>query len=720
MNNKHNVEILAPVGNIEVLDAAISGGANAVYLAGKQYGARSFAGNFSDIELVEAIKKCHLYDIKVYVTINTVIFESEIDDCIKYIDFLYENDVDAIIVQDLGLASIVIKKYPSLSVHASTQVNAQTLEDVMILKKIGFKRVIMGREVSIDTIKHIKENVDIEIEAFVHGALCISYSGNCYFSLLEGGRSGNRGKCAQVCRLKHSFCGSEKYYLSPKDLCTINNINDISKYVDSLKIEGRMKSKEYVYNTVKAYAHALEGKNDIEELMYKVKTSFNRGFTRGFILNEKNSQITNVTQSNHLGVYIGNVVYSTNNNVQVKLSSKLLYNDSIRILGKKDDGITINQMYVKGKLVKEANPNDIVSIRTHHNLNIDDKVYLTKREENYLLPKILVEGKAYIEDDNFVFEVFDGKRLSVKKAKYEKTDKDLETRIKDQLLKVGSYPFSFSSIKMKAKGVYLPIKEINNLRRLALDELIELRQKRNYRYSTLQNDECITKIDNNTINDELLYIVSSKAQFDLLNKTCFTRYGDNENVCLQRVENTSINLNGNNRILFSNIGFLNKKDNYTLLSSIYNNVTNSYTVKLFNDLGVSCVGLSLELSKKNIFDLVKGYKKRYNTSPPVYVMVYGYYQMMYLKHCFVNKELKYNNLNCNGCLNKYLDDKYPLFRDKDCHLAVLYEKPVNLLDKVDELKEIGIKHFLVDYTIENDIRTLDEYRLVIDKYIGCY
>ena len=231
---KRNTEILSPAGDFDSLRAAISGGCNAVYLAGKMYGARSYAKNFTPDELIEAVKLCHLYNVKVYVTCNTICYEKEIEEVCKYIDFLYENDVDAVIVQDIGLASIIKHRYPNMDMHASTQINAQTLEDVKVLKRLGFSRVILGREVTIDEIKRISENVDIELEVFIHGALCISYSGNCYFSLLEGGRSGNRGKCAQPCRKIHTFNGKEKYFLSPKDLCTIDYVKEIPKYVDSL------------------------------------------------------------------------------------------------------------------------------------------------------------------------------------------------------------------------------------------------------------------------------------------------------------------------------------------------------------------------------------------------------------------------------------------------------------------------------------------------------
>ena len=251
------MEILAPVGSFEVLESAIAAGCDAVYLAGLNYGARAYATNFDSQNLIKAIRYAHSYGVKVYVTVNTLLFEDEIKDAIEFINFLYENDCDAVIIQDLGLASLIHSNFPSFDMHASTQINAQTLEDVKVLKDLGFKRVIMGREASLDEIKRIKENIDIEIEVFIHGALCMSYSGNCLFSSFEGGRSGNRGRCAQPCRKEYKFQNKKGYFLSPKDLCTIDEINEIAKYVDSLKIEGRMKSASYVYEVVKSYKEAL-------------------------------------------------------------------------------------------------------------------------------------------------------------------------------------------------------------------------------------------------------------------------------------------------------------------------------------------------------------------------------------------------------------------------------------------------------------------------------
>ena len=258
-------ELLAPAGSMESLKAAICAGCDAVYLSGKKYGARSFATNFDNDELIEAIKLCHLYGIKIYVTVNTLIFEDEVEEFLNYIDFLHVNNVDAIIIQDIGMVDLIRKTYPNLELHASTQMHIHNLEGVKLLEKLNIKRAVLARETSIDTIKKIKNNTNLELEIFVHGALCVSYSGQCLMSYLIGGRSGNRGACAGSCRLPYDVIRENKklnighYPLSMKDLNTLSNIDKlIDLNIDSIKIEGRMKRPEYVYIVVALYRKVID------------------------------------------------------------------------------------------------------------------------------------------------------------------------------------------------------------------------------------------------------------------------------------------------------------------------------------------------------------------------------------------------------------------------------------------------------------------------------
>ena len=217
-------ELLSPAGNMECLKVAIEAGCDAVYLGGYKFGARTFAGNFTNEEMIEAVNYAHLYGVKIYVTVNTIIYEDEVEEFMEYVDFLYKINVDALIIQDIGMFDLVRKTYPNFELHASTQMHLHNIEGIKLLDKLGVNRCVIARETDFNTIKNIKENIDMSLEVFVHGALCISYSGQCLMSSLIGGRSGNRGSCAGSCRLRYDFINNNKklneedYILSTKDL----------------------------------------------------------------------------------------------------------------------------------------------------------------------------------------------------------------------------------------------------------------------------------------------------------------------------------------------------------------------------------------------------------------------------------------------------------------------------------------------------------------------
>ena len=284
------IELLAPAGDMESLKAAIEAGCDAVYLGGDNFGARAFSKNFSNDELVEAINYAHLYGVKVYVTVNTLVYDSEVADFLKYIEFIHKNNVDAVLIQDLGMFDLVRKTFPNLELHASTQMHIHNLDGVKVMESLGIKRIVLARETNIQDIKNIVKNTKCEIEVFVHGALCISYSGQCLMSSLIGGRSGNRGKCAGSCRLRYDIMDTDgnvlntgKYPLSTKDLNSLEYVGElIDAHVSSLKIEGRMKSKEYVYKVVSIYRHAIDnyykyGKVIIDkDDMLELRKIFNR------------------------------------------------------------------------------------------------------------------------------------------------------------------------------------------------------------------------------------------------------------------------------------------------------------------------------------------------------------------------------------------------------------------------------------------------------------
>lgn len=282
INDKKNLpELLAPCGSPDALTAAVKAGADAVYLGGEEFNARINAHNFSNDELIEAIKQCHASGVRVYVTFNTLIYDREFYDAMKYAEFLYKNQVDALIVADMGL-SVQIKKYlPDFELHASTQLSGHNSCAAQYLAENGFSRMVCARELSAENIKKLIADSPIEIEMFIHGAMCVSHSGQCLMSSVIGNRSGNRGLCAQPCRMKYN----DKYPLSLKDMCLAAHITDIIDMgIASLKIEGRMKSPDYVFGVTNTYRRLLdEGRNASEAEQRHLAELFSRGgFTDGY------------------------------------------------------------------------------------------------------------------------------------------------------------------------------------------------------------------------------------------------------------------------------------------------------------------------------------------------------------------------------------------------------------------------------------------------------
>ena len=494
------IELLSPAGNMEALKAAVTAGADAVYLGGVLFGARAFAGNFNQDELIEAVKYCHLYGVKVYVTCNILIYEHEVENFLNYIEFLHKISVDAIIIQDLGMLDLVHKTFPNLELHASTQMHIHNLDGAIMAKKLGCTRVVLARETSIDVIKNIKENVDIDLEIFAHGSLCVSYSGECLFSSLIGNRSGNRGSCVGSCRLPYKIVDEKNtrlnkgdYPLSMKDLNTLDYLGElIDSNVTSLKIEGRMKSKEYVYVVTKLYRLAIDSyyktgkvfidKNELNNLC-KI---FTRGFTKGYLFNENIENIINDKRPNHQGVLIGKVIEYKNNIIKIKLFDKVSIHDGIRIEQDKEDyGLELNEFYKDKKLVKEAYKDDIIYFKVNKPITINSNVLLTKDD---LLTKkidsdidnnkrkIVINGKIIIEDNkNILLTITDNvNTINIKgdiplKSVNKPITKEV---IKDKLTKLGDTIYEFKNIEIDlSDNLFIPLKSINDLKHKMVDLL---------------------------------------------------------------------------------------------------------------------------------------------------------------------------------------------------------------------------------------------------------
>ena len=505
-------ELLAPVGSKDHLKVAINAGASAVYLSGKNYGARKFADNFTLDEIEEAIDTAHMHNVRVYVTVNTIIKESELENVMNYLSRLYSMGADAVLVQDLGLIELINKHLPNLKVHASTQLTCENQLKLNYLEGKGVKRVVLPREMRKEEIKNLK--TDMELEIFVHGALCYSYSGQCLMSSFKGGRSGNRGTCAQPCRQKYRISGikREDYYLSPCDLSLYEHLREIAEAnIRSIKIEGRMRSKEYLAIVVSNYRKALNklksGKTSTSE---EISLVFNRGFSEGQFSNTSKRSI----RAGHVGLKIGRVIKSSKNQLAIRL------NDSITTIPERGDGllivkndndygfeisqdplITTFNHFKKGKnkQVKDLTRKDKVLIvkkvwqnrDADFNLN-ESEAYLTKR--NRLAKKVKEienSGSSYVKSKLILTFSLKNKlpllkgRLTLANRReitaevigntpFEKPlKKSVSTdTIKKQLMKLDKYPFEITQININYDGtLFIPISKINELRRNLLEKL---------------------------------------------------------------------------------------------------------------------------------------------------------------------------------------------------------------------------------------------------------
>ena len=534
------IELLSPVGDFECLKAAVQNGAKSVYFGATNFNARASAANFDLTNLKEAIAYAKLRGVNTHLTLNTLIKDTEFEDAVLLAKKAYEFGIDAIIVQDLGLARFLIKNFPDLPIHASTQMTVHNLEGALEAQKLGFKRVVLSRELSLEEIQYICSNTNVEIETFIHGALCISYSGQCLFSSMIGGRSGNRGKCAGPCRLPYELSGtlpsssqnqtsktnnsksevstiSKGYLLSTKDLC---GLEFLPKLIDAgvmcFKIEGRMKTPEYVATVTRIYRKyidlALSNKpyiideKDVKDLMQV----FNRGgFSTGHLDSKANTSLVFPEKPNNMGIYIGNIANLKPNkgHVFINLTDNVSIGDTIEF-EKESTKYTVSELMIKNKNITTGLKKQLVEVgRMKGNLHIGDKVYKTNSKElstsSYLSyqeehKKIDLSACITLKKNSPILlsvstllntnPIFDDISVSLSsdilpvEAKLQPLDKN---RVKSQLNKTKDTIFTFKDIDVILDdNLFLPsIKVLNELRRNALDEILLIANSRILRNS---------------------------------------------------------------------------------------------------------------------------------------------------------------------------------------------------------------------------------------------
>ena len=724
-------ELLSPAGNIECLKAAINNGADACYLGGKSFGARAFAGNFTNEELKEAVEYAHLYGVKIYITVNTIIYNNEVEEFIEYINYLYQIGVDALIMQDIGMISLVRQTFPNFEIHASTQLHNHNNEGIKALKALGVTKVVLDREMTLEQIENI--NVDIEKEVFIHGALCNSYSGCCLFSYMNGGRSGNRGECTQPCRLPYKLIkngkyisNEDKYLLSTRELNTIHNFDKLmNSDITCFKIEGRMKSPSYVGYITRIYRKLIDNyqKNNKEiitkEEENNLKILFNRNFTNGYLFSDK---VMNISSSNHQGLEIGKVIDITPKKIKIKLSDNLYQEDGLRFK-QSNKGMIANFIYnEKNLLINKASKGDIIYL--DNKINLKDKDILVKTSSPYLdkeilstsIKKIPVDIEVTLEN-NYLIIIFKDNNNNIVKDKI-KVDTPIKRNttseeVKEKLTKLGNTPFICNNININInKDIFVNMKDLNNIRRELCNKLIK--ERTSIKRNIIINKYNLNYQKDTNYNIEVSLLARTKDQVQAaldmnidriyVDSGLYQEYKDNNKVYLRlpRVVN-NYNYDSNN-ILATELGAIYKYKNTNLISDYYLNVVNNYSIKYLLDKGVKRVTLSPEINYNYLDDYILD---------KVEIIIYGTIENMLTKSCPIKE------LNICPCKEKdiyYLEDinknRYRVLHN-NCLTHIMHHKKINYLDNINYYKNLGIRSYrleLLDETYNEVVELINNIK----------
>lgn len=725
-------ELLSPAGNFDMLYQAIHNGADAIYLAGHNYGARKYAQNFSKEELKQAVSYSHLYNVKVYVTVNTMIYEEEVPNFLDYVSFLEDIQVDALIISDIGMINLIHNTYPNIELHASTQCHIHNEESVLYYKNLGVTRVVLARETSLSTFKKLP--TDIEKEIFIHGALCICYSGCCLFSSMTTNRSGNRGSCTAPCRKPYTLIENNKkinlegkYPLSTKDLNTTSKIKEILDASPTcLKIEGRMKSPEYVGYVTKIYRQLIDNYYEGKPLAItpqeekNLKELYNRGFTTGHLFDDK---ILNPLLQSNNGIQIGKVIETTPKYIKIKLNDDINQEDGIKFYPS-DKGLIVNKIYnEKNKLINSSPRNTIIYIDNKVNLKTNDTVLKTisKKLNDSLgkyTPKKLPIDITLIAKLNKPLSITltrDNTKITITGNENIELAKNHETTKEDiykHLIKLGNTPYlPRETTVIKDDNIFVPMSLLNNLRREALTKLDNTyqhpRKEKILKTYHLPPETTIPPTSptiNILVRNELQLLICIKEQVDAIyteDYNLYDKYKNETNIYYKvpRISNTYRKLQNEN-ILVSDYGAFNYyKEKNNIVTDYTMNVANNYSAFLLDNEGARKITLSLEMSIKQI----KQIKTTINTE----VVIYGTPELMVIKTCLINEYLK-NHTSCKK-YNYYLNeqDKYYPIITKNCHTYIYHHKEINNISNIPSLLNYGIKNYRIDLLNENESQIKD-------------
>lgn len=732
-SSMHIPELLAPAGSPEALKAAVYAGCDAVYLGGRMYGARAYASNFDNAGIEQAVAFAHSHGVKVYVTVNTLLRDADLKEAADYLRFLSEADVDAVLIQDVGLLSLAREIVPDLPLHASTQMTIMNRAGVEFAAENGISRVVLAREVTLADaaeLVRVGEELGVGIEIFAHGALCYSYSGQCLFSSAIGGRSGNQGMCAQPCRKPYTLLADGErvatngdYILSPKDICTYPNLQEICESgVECLKIEGRMKTPEYVAVVTSIYRKALDAvaagnfepkTEDMENLAF----AFNRGFTKGYLFGDKAS-IMNWEKPNNRGVYAGyvNGVDKKRGKVIVKIEGPVpdTGDGLVFKLAGREVGFALNKepyIFPEGDAYKIPAPESVLE---------GSELWITRRLRTEKLANAILSkppaGKipldiiVAVNPEGHLVIIGNGKTAVSEIPVMEAKSKPVTAEaVEAQIRKTGGTPFVIRSIQMEYDGTgFLPIGVITDLRRRFLDECAAALSEKRSRMTrpfpeketgTVEKTEPVIQVYTDSIPCAKAAHSAGAGQViyegfeEIYNLPTIYKLPRiiAEHDLMKKLEKLPASAAG---VMTDSIGVAEMLTGVQRYGASGLNITNARTANLF---GKSCrqVCLSPELSGKQILDLMK-HLAGYAHPPRVEVIVQGNLEVMITENC-----IPATAQGCRACNQSWaLKDKTNrIFRvrtDNDCRTHILNAAEICLIEYVRELSAAGVAVISID------------------------
>ncbi len=756
----NKIELLSPAGDMLSLKSAVNNGCDAVYLGGKSFNARSSAANFDDEELVEAIKYCTLRDVKVFVVVNILYKDIELDKLFEFLNKAYLAGACAFIVQDIGVGMFVKKYFKDIKLHASTQLNAHSILDVLYLQSLGFDRVILARELSLKEIKEIKEKVNIEIEVFGHGALCVSNSGQCLMSSFIGKRSGNRGKCAGTCRLKFDLENKDKvitsgHLLSTKDLMTLEVLKELKEIgIDSIKLEGRMKNYEYVGLITKLYREHLDTISPLSDKNKKMVTQiFNRGgeLSTGYLTRHSGIDMMSTETPKSSGVEIGYVRhYSRAQSIcTIRLTDDVVAGDGIEIWTK-------TKPHVGTSISKESFDGHDIEVKIKGDIEKGDKVYKsydkelkdqlknfhkdTRQQEIFgkVSAKVNEPIKLILYKNDIVVEVLGDVIEEAQNAPM------TEEKIISKLKKTGNTPFkiNFTDIHIDEK-IYINIGKVNEIKRKALEEFeqkilnslkrssLEIEKHEQFKHDKIEEKYLTVHVSDKKMMNKVInakpYRIYLEYYQDIIEDikdyieechnegieffVAFPKLTDNiaeEKIekFISYVKNEELKVDGYSISNYGQRYLLSKKDKITYDYNFnnFNALTNKFLTKHDNK---TVSTLSPELNLKEIKSL---------SSKNSEVIIHGKLTMMLTKQCPVGLYIS-NKGDTKYCEMRNHKERYYL-KDRvgerflikcncdNCYAEILNSEYLFMLNKLDDLKNINSKFYKVILTDEREVTKL--------------